>query len=86
MEVSGYLNASAALPPDKQPTRYPLNTRVSETPFRSRFGRCGDKSFAPAGNERRSLGRPARCLVIIPTELSRSFISCCRAEKMNESL
>lgn len=83
MEVSGYLHASAALPPDKKPTRYPFNRRVSEAPFRSRFERCGDKSFAPAGNERRSTGRPARRLVIIPTEQSRSFISCCTAEKMN---
>jgi hypothetical protein len=65
VEVSGYLHASATLPPDKKPTRYPLNRRVSETYFRSRFGRCGDKYLAPAGNERRSLSRPARRLVII---------------------
>ena len=65
MEVSGYLHASAALPPGKKPTRYPLNRRVSETHFRSRFGRCGDKSLGPAEIERRSLGRPARRLGII---------------------
>ena len=33
IEVSGYLHASATLPPEKKPTRYPLNRRRARLTF-----------------------------------------------------
>jgi len=50
MEVSGELQASAALPPGKSP-RYPLDKRLGWFQKRSESCGGGKKSFlAPAGN------------------------------------
>jgi hypothetical protein len=62
MEVSGQLDASAALPAGEIGPRYPLDMRLGGPQSRSgRYG--GNKNLAPAGNP-----TPA---VAIPTELSR---------------
>jgi hypothetical protein len=50
MEVSGQLHAPAALPPGKEPTRYPLDRKLSGPQSRSGHGDKEKNSPVPAGN------------------------------------
>jgi hypothetical protein len=70
MEVSGQLDAPAALPLGKEP-RYRLSGRLIGP------GRFGEEKNLPAPPviKPRFLGRPARSLVTLPTELSRLCLS-----------
>jgi hypothetical protein len=49
MEVSGQLNASAALLPGKMPLWYPLDTRLGGPQIRS--GLCGEEKFSSPHRE-----------------------------------
>jgi hypothetical protein len=50
MEVSGQLQALAALPLGETASRYPLDRRMGGP--QSRSGRCGDENnLSPAGNQ-----------------------------------
>jgi hypothetical protein len=84
MEVSGQLNASAALPVSR-------GSRLQLGKLHSRCGRYGEeKNLLPLiGIESRLLGRPGSSLVAIPTELSRivSLLgSVLEADKTDRSL
>jgi hypothetical protein len=69
MEVSGQVHGPAALPPGSS-TRYPLYKRLGEP--QDLYGYYGEeKNLLPLPEiEPRFLGRPARSLVDVPTELS----------------
>jgi hypothetical protein len=73
-EVSGQLYAPAALTLETEP-RYPLNSRLGGPQRRS--GHYGEEEnlLPTTGIEPRFLGRPARRLVTMSTELSRLHVN-----------
>jgi hypothetical protein len=69
--VSGQLHGPVALPPRGKSRRYPLDRRLRGP--QSRCRRYGEEKhlLLLPGIEPRLLGRPARCLIAISTQLSR---------------
>jgi hypothetical protein len=69
MEVSGQFHVSAALPPGKEPPRYPLARRLDGP--QSRSGRGGEQKILHFPRRELNSGHLARNLVTILTELPR---------------